>query len=423
MPLLLGCIADDFTGATDLANTLVRQGMRTVQCIGVPELVNPPPEADAVVVALKSRTIPVVEAVRQARAALAWLQAAGARQYYFKYCSTFDSTDEGNIGPVLEALLDDLDADFTVACPAFPANDRTVYRGHLFVGDVLLSNSGMRHHPLTPMTDANLVRVLGRQMDGTVGLVPYEVVQRGRRAVEKQLDALRWKEHRCAVLDSLRDEHLLTLGAACSDLPLITGGSGMATGLPANFRRQGLLSKEDEATASLPASDAPAAVLAGSCSTATHAQVEAMRQHHPAYHIDPLRLKEEDVVADAQAWAREHMGSEPILIYSTALPDEVASVQAHLGKEEAGMLVEEALADMARWLAEAGVCRLVVAGGETAGAVVSALGVRALHIGPEIAPGVPWTISDDGEEPLYLALKSGNFGNDNFFTQALDMFS
>lgn len=421
--LLLGCIADDFTGATDLANTLVRQGMRTVQYIGVPARPEDLPGTDAVVVALKSRTIPAGEAVRQSVAALDVLRAAGARQYYFKYCSTFDSTDEGNIGPVIEALLAALEADFTVACPAFPANGRTVYRGYLFVGDGLLSESGMRHHPLTPMTDPNLVRVLGRQMRGPVGLVPYEVVRRGGAAVRRRFDGLRAGGVRCAIVDALDDAHLIEAGAACAGLPLVTGGSGMAMGLPANFRRAGLLPEDTEAVAPLPAAEGPAAVIAGSCSTATRAQVEVMASRHPAFRIDALRLGEADVAGEALAWARPRLAAGPVLLYSSAAPEAVAQVQARMGRDEAGASVERALADVARGLVAAGVRRLVVAGGETSGAVVSALGVRSLRIGPEIAPGVPWTIADAAGTSLCLALKSGNFGGPDFFAQALDMTS
>ncbi len=427
MPLLLGCIADDFTGATDLANVLVRHGMRTVQYIGVPEMPTDLPEADAIVVALKSRTIPAEEAVLLAQAALNQLQAAGARQFFFKYGSTFDSTDEGNIGPVLEALLDALGSDFTVACPAAPENARTVYRGHLFVGRELLSDSGMRDHPLTPMRDANLVRVLARQMRGSVGLVAYDVVRRGAEAVRRRLDALRAEGHCCALLDALRDEHLMTLGAACSDLPLVTGGSGMALGLPENFRRRGLLSDSIDAVASLPHTDGQAAVLAGSCSKATRIQVASMRRTRPAYRVDPIRLGGDDVASEALSWARERLEEGPVLIYSSASPEEVAAVQARLGREQAGALTEQVLARIAQGLVDAGVRRLVVAGGETSGAVVSALGVRTLRIGPEIAPGVPWIITASSSvahasSPLCLALKSGNFGAEDFFTHAFDLF-
>jgi uncharacterized protein YgbK (DUF1537 family) len=398
MPLLLGAIADDFTGATDLANTLVRQGMRTVQLIGVPGSA-PPEDIDAVVVALKTRTIPAPEAIEQSLAALRWLRAADTRQVFFKYCSTFDSSDRGNIGPVADALLDALGADFTVFCPAFPENGRTIYRGYLFVGDVLLSESGMRDHPLTPMRDPSLPRVLGRQTPHKVGLVPLAAVTRGADAVRAEFARLRREGCRHAVLDAVLDSDLLTLGEALADFPMVTGGSGIALGLPGNFRRAGALGISEGADR-LPRIRGAAAVLSGSCSTATLAQVAAMRRARPAFDVDPLALASgEPVVQRALAWAEPLLSDEPILISASAAPERVRAIQERLGRERAG----------AR--------RLVVAGGETSGAIVQALGIKGLRIGPQIDPGVPWTASL-GEPTVALALKSGNFGREDFFLRA-----
>ncbi|TDG11082.1 four-carbon acid sugar kinase family protein [Paraburkholderia guartelaensis] len=422
---LLGCIADDFTGATDLANMLVRGGMRTVQTIGVPGA-DTRIEADALVVALKSRTIDAADAVAQALAALEWLRAQGCRQFFFKYCSTFDSTDQGNIGPVADALLEALsrnggDAPFTIACPAFPENGRTIYRGHLFVGDVLLNESGMEHHPLTPMTDANLVRVLQRQTRSKVGLVRYDAVAQGAQAVRASIEALRADGVRMAIADAVSDADLYTLGEACADLPLITGGSGVALGLPANFRRAGWLADSADA-GELPHIDGVSAVLAGSASKATNAQVAAWRETRPAFRIDPLAAaRGEPVVEQALAFAREHMHAaqqQPVLIYATASPDEVKATQRELGVAQAGELVERTLASIARGLRDLGVRKFVVAGGETSGAVVQALGVDMLRIGKQIDPGVPATATI-AAEPLALALKSGNFGAVDFFAKAL----
>ncbi|MCO4881595.1 3-oxo-tetronate kinase [Paraburkholderia caribensis] len=422
---LLGCIADDFTGATDLANMLVRGGMRTVQTIGAPAA-DTRIEADALVVALKSRTIDAADAVAQSLAALEWLRAQGCRQFFFKYCSTFDSTDQGNIGPVADALLDALSAagggtPFTIACPAFPENGRTIYRGHLFVGDVLLNESGMEHHPLTPMTDANLVRVLQRQTRSTVGLVRHDVVAQGPQAVRASIDALRRDGVRMAIADAVSDADLYTLGEACAELPLITGGSGVALGLPGNFRRAGLL--DDAADAGeLPRVEGASAVLAGSASKATNAQVAAWRETRPAFRIDPLAAaRGEPVVDQALAFAREHMNAaqpQPVLIYATASPDDVKATQRELGVAQAGELVERTLAAIARGLHDLGVRKFVVAGGETSGAVVQALDVEMLRIGKQIDPGVPATATI-GAQPLALALKSGNFGAVDFFAKAL----
>ena len=416
MPILLGAIADDFTGATDLANTLVRQGMRTVQLIGVPAAA-PPEEVDAIVVALKSRTIPAPQAIEQSLAALAWLRQAGARQVLFKYCSTFDSTDQGNIGPVADALMQALDTDFTVFCPAFPENGRTIYRGYLFVGDVLLSESGMRDHPLTPMRDANLVRVLGRQTPHKVGLVPLSAVSQGAAAVRAEFARLRASGDRHAILDAVADADLLTLGEAIADLKLVTGGSGIALGLPTNFRRIGLLEATRQADR-LPRVRGAAAVISGSCSNATLGQVAAMQARYPAFEVDPLALAAgQPVAAGALEWAASRLGDAPLLIFASAPAERVRAVQEELGRDRAGTLIEEALAQIARGLIARGVRRLVVAGGETAGAIVQALGITGLRIGPQIDPGVPWTASL-GEPTIALALKSGNFGREDFFVRA-----
>lgn len=417
MSLLLGCIADDFTGATDLANTLVKAGMRTIQLLSVPKPGLEVPPADCIIVALKSRSNPAAEAVQMSLAALDWLRNRGARQYYFKYCSTFDSTDRGNIGPVADALLDALGERLTVFNPAFPTNKRTVYKGYLFVGDELLSESGMRHHPLTPMTDPSLVRVLQRQTQHKVDLVQYATVVKGAAAVAEALDRLGRAGTRHVVLDAITDEHLLCLGEACANLKLITGGSGMAMGLPANFVRAGLLKAGQRGE--LPKVGGPAAVLAGSCSVATQGQVAQMKKDHAAFVLDPLAIAGgRDQAREALAWAGERLGEKPILIYSTAAPEQVSEAQARLGREQAGALIERTLGQVAQGLVAKGVRRLVVAGGETAGAVVGALGVQGLYIGPEIDPGVPWTFSI-GEPTLALALKSGNFGAPDFFTKAL----
>jgi len=417
--MLLGCIADDFTGATDLANMLVRSGMRTVQTIGVPRADGLVDGADAIVVALKSRTIAAADAVSQSLAALEWLRAGGARQIYFKYCSTFDSTDRGNIGPVADALMQALGTDFTIVCPAFPANGRTIYRGHLFVGDALLSDSPMRQHPLTPMTDANLVRVLQRQTARKVGLVTYADVVGGAEQIRSAYRTLRAAGVSYAVTDALRDDDLMAIGAACAGMALVTAGSGVGLALAQNFIRDGLLERRADA-ARLPAIGGKSAVLAGSCSEATRRQVAAMARRHRAVAIDPLAGEDPRRIADAALAEAGHdleTGKTP-LFYSSAEPEAVARVQRTLGQERAAWLVEAVFAEIALRLADRGVRRLVVAGGETSGAVVNALGVEALAIGPQIDPGVPWTMSLT-EPRIALALKSGNFGGTDFFEKAL----
>jgi uncharacterized protein YgbK (DUF1537 family) len=416
--MILGCIADDFTGATDLANNLVRGGMRALQTIGVPK--GPlAEEVEAAVVALKSRTIPAREAVARSLDALAWLRAQGARQFYFKYCSTFDSTPRGNIGPVAEALMEALGTDFTIACPAFPENGRTVFKGCLFVGDVPLDESGMRDHPLTPMTDANLVRVLQAQAGRKVGLIDYAVVARGPQAIARRIEELRAAGVGIAIVDAISDDDLRRLGPALKDLPLVTAGSGVAIGLPVNW---GIA--PTPRAAELPAAAGARAIVSGSCSKATLGQVEAfIGSGGAAYRLDASANGDaEDLARDALAWAETRLTGGPVLVYSSAPPEAVRALQAKLGVDAAGALLEEALAAVARGLAGRGVRQLVVAGGETSGAVVQALGVTQLRIGPQIDPGVPWCSAQASAAgaTMHLALKSGNFGAPDFFTRAFE---
>ena len=422
MAVLLGCIADDFTGGADLAGMLVKAGMKTIQLIGVPTGLGPK-DVDAIVIALKSRTNSVTEAVDESLKALEWLKSQDCQQFYFKYCSTFDSTSAGNIGPVAEALMKALNTNFTIACPAFPANKRSIYKGHLFVGDELLSESGMRNHPLTPMTDSNLVRVLQKQVTTKVGLTDYSVVKGGSGVIQKRFADLQKDGYQFSIVDALSDIDLHSIGAACADLPLVTGGSGIALGLPENFRKKGLLKTSADAD-KLGDAGGLRAVISGSCSVATQEQVRLMKAHSPAYHLDPLALADgKNVVREALEWAAQHIASGPVLIYATSAPEEVRNIQERLGIDKAGAMVEDALAGIARGLVRAGVGQLIVAGGETSGAVVKALGISGLRIGSEIAPGVPWTkaiFEDSTVQPLMLALKSGNFGGPQFFNEAWD---
>lgn len=426
---VLGCIADDYTGATDLANNLVRSGMQVVQAMGVPEgPLNT--DADAVVVALKTRTIPRAEAIRQSLDALRWLKKQGVQQIYFKYCSTFDSTAEGNIGPVTEALMDALadksHSDFTIATPAFPDNQRSVFNGHLFVGQVLLNESGMQNHPLTPMTDSNLVRVLQSQCQRKVGLIDYKTVAQGETAIRSKISELRSEGVGLAVVDALTNEDLLRIAPALKDLPLITAGSGIAIGLAANF---GL--SPSPAASYLPTAKGFKAVVSGSCSVATNKQVAYfMQSGMPTLAIDTQRLaldsgRWREVVEHALVWAQGLIADGPVLVYSTAETGAVKAVQATLGVEETGELIEKTLSHIAAGLVRLGVRQLVVAGGETSGACVQGLHINQLVIGPQIDPGVPWchAVSDLAPDGLHLALKSGNFGTEDFFIKAFGVLA
>ena len=417
----IGAVADDITGATDLCLMLRRSGLRTIQVMGVPT--GALPEADAVVIALKSRSIPAEEAVTMSLAAARALQAAGAEQILFKYCSTFDSTDKGNIGPVAEALMGLTGTELTIACPSFPAAGRTVYKGHLFVGDQLLSDSPLKDHPLNPMTDANLVRVLQRQTALPVGLSQIGTIRQGAEALKADFAAQARAGKRILIVDTLSDDDLLTIGAACEGMALVTGGSGIALGLAANFTRSGKVVPQPAETR-MAAPKGRRAVLAGSCSAATLGQIAAAREAGlPMRELDPTALAEGRVkLEELVDWAASQPADAIPLIYSSAAPETLRQVQQALGRHQAGEMVEQALAKIAQGLAARGFSRFLIAGGETSGAVVAALGVTTLAIGPEIAPGVPWTRSVAGPD-LALALKSGNFGGRDFFLSAWDMLS
>lgn len=417
---LLGGIADDFTGATDLAQTFVSNGMPTVLLLDVPteaQAAQAALQAAALVVCLKIRTSPKAEAVNQAVASLRVLRSVGCGQFVWKYCSTFDSTPEGNIGPVADALRQELGAKAELVCPAFPENGRTVYQGHLFVRDTLLHETSMRDHPLTPMCDSNLLRLLAPQTPFPCGLIPLPVVREGQAAVRAAFAELVASGVVHIIADAVTDADLRVLAEACADHPLLTGGSGIARGLPAFYRQSGSL------TVSTPEQTpaGPALVLAGSCSSATRGQIRHFLQSHPSVRLDPMQLAESGttIVDEAERFALRCMSEGVIpLIYGSAEPAEVQAAQQALGRERAGALMEAALSELAIRLTRQGVRRLVVAGGETSGAVAQKLGVTALRVGATIAPGVPWTATLDAD-PLYLALKSGNFGDEAFFSKAI----
>lgn len=408
--MLLGCIGDDFTGSSDLANTLAKQGMRTVQYTGIPS--TPADDfVEAGVVALKSRSIDVADAVKQSLEALEWLQAQGCQQFFFKYCSTFDSTPEGNIGPVADALAEKLNASKVIVCPAFPGTGRSVYQGHLFVNDTLLNESGMENHPLTPMTDADLRRWLAPQTNGTVGHVNAEAVLGGVDDVTAALNREDKAGHKLIVVDALSDPNLFTIGEAAKDLALITGGSGVAIGLPANFKKAGLIKGD----ASIwQGQSGKCVALSGSCSNATRNQVEIHSRSHPAFEINAADVMNGKLTAaDVAEWL---LAADSIpLAYSSADSSIVKEIQNEFGTELAASTLENLFAEVARSLVAGGVTRLITAGGETSGAVVEGLGFDALEIGPEIDPGVP---ALRASSDLVVALKSGNFGSDDFFVKA-----
>jgi uncharacterized protein YgbK (DUF1537 family) len=415
LSLVLGCIADDYTGASDLANTLTRNGLRTVQTIGVPADDLDVGEADAVVVSLKSRSIAAAEAVSLSLAADAWLRGQGAAHVMFKICSTFDSTDAGNIGPVMDALKTACGVDFCLVTPAFPETGRSVYQGYLFVKGVPLHESPIKDHPLNPMRDSNLVRVLARQSAQRIGLVDFATVSRGAEAVLARQAELRAQGFGAAIADAVLDRDLEVVGAAASAAAMSVGASGLGLGLARSFCASGKVQAKAAAFA-MGEVGGRAACLVGSCSEASLEQVARAKETMPV-----LRLVTENLlvghgeIEKALAWAEENMAAGPVLIASSGSADEVAAVQAKFGREDSGRKIEQAMADIAAGLVERGVRRLAIGGGETSGAIVDRLGIRSFEVGPELAPGVPILRA----KAMLLALKSGNFGGAEFFAEAM----
>lgn len=420
--MLLGVIADDFTGASDIANTLAKGfdsngGLKTSQYLGVPNF-PANPDIEAGVVSLKSRSVPADEAVALSLKALSWLKSQGCRQFVFKYCSTFDSTPDGNIGPVAEALAEALGAAGVVACPCFPMLGRTVYHGHLFVNGRLLNESGMEKHPLNPMSDPDIRRWLSRQCRAPVGLVPWTTVSRGANAVREALDDAAHRGETLVIVDALTNDDLVTLSEACREAVLVTGGSGIALGLPRNFIEAG---EAVGGRVQFGGIGGPEAILAGSCSRATLQQIDVhKRTHHPALTLDIEAVMSNQVnPADVVEFVFSNAGRGP-LVYSSDSPDRVLAAQNKYGRDEIASALDVLFAQIATELVRRGVTRLVVAGGETAGAVASALDLHEVTIGPEIDPGVP-VLFTRTSAPLALALKSGNFGDSTFFSRALSM--
>jgi len=418
--MLLGVIADDFTGGTDIAGFLVENGMRTIQLSGIPA--EPLQiDADAVVISLKSRSCPVAEAVTDSVNALNWLKEQGCRQFYFKYCSTFDSTAQGNIGPVTDALLDALGEEFTIVCPALPVNGRTVFNGHLFVLGELLCDSGMRHHPVNPMTDSSLIRLMDQQSRGTTGLVPYSTIEAGAKQVIAAYANLKNEGKRYAVVDAFRAEHLEVLGESVRELTLVTGGSGLAVGIAKNWSAQ--LSDQSAAKEAGKPVAGKTVILSGSCSQMTNLQVANYKQEAPSFALEvEACLNNADYPLQVYQWVLENLDSQQApMVYATAAPDKLKEIQAAYGAEIASQAVEKLFNRLAALLREAGVTNFIIAGGETSGTITQSLAVAGFHIGPQIAPGVPWVKSLDGK--LSLALKSGNFGDPHFFSKAQEFFA
>ena len=418
MTTFFGAIADDFTGASDLAALLSRSGVEVRLRLGVPA--GPANETAAFeIIALKSRTCPIEEAVAESLAALAWLKQAGAKRFFFKYCSTFDSTHEGNIGPVAEALMKALETKQTIYCPAFPENGRTIFMGNLFVGQQPLAESPMKDHPLTPMRDSNLMRLLDSQTKHAVGLADRLMVAKGKDALKGHLQAASQAGKAHMIIDAVADSDLDIIASACQDMPLLTGGSALAMPLPSLYREQGFIALADYQM-NLPHLPQAAIILSGSCSAMTRQQVDAYQG--PSFKLNPLELAEKGANA-AKDWLANQDFARAPLIYATSAPEEVREVQDQLGVDKAGHIIEQALSDLACVAYNKKVRRFVVAGGETSGAVAKALKIDNLLIGEEITAGVPWCFAQTDEDPFAITLKSGNFGSVDFFNEALSRLS
>ncbi|UDW83275.1 four-carbon acid sugar kinase family protein [Pasteurella canis] len=412
---MLGVIADDFTGASDIASFLVENGLKTVQMNGVPDCALQS-QVDAIVISLKSRSNPVEEAIAQSLQALEWLQQNGCKQFYFKYCSTFDSTEKGNIGPVTDALLDALQDDFTMICPALPVNGRTIFNGYLFVGNVLLNESGMQNHPITPMKDANLVRLMDKQARGKTGLVSYSDLMKGADFVKSRFAELKQQGFRYAVVDSVDNSQLAVLAEAIADFKLVTGGSGLAAYMAAR------LSGGKQGDNALLPNKAKTVVLSGSCSVMTNKQVAKYAEKAPHVYLDVAQSISNSAYADELAqWVLANLNHTLApMVYATVSPEKLKQIQAEFGADKASHAIENTFAQLAEKLKAAGVVNFITAGGETSSIVVQQLGFTGFHIGKQIAPGVPWLKALD--DNIFLALKSGNFGTEDFFAFAQGMF-
>jgi uncharacterized protein YgbK (DUF1537 family) len=421
MSIVLGGIADDYTGASDLANTLTRQGLHTIQTIGVPDETFIPPDADAVVISLKSRNIAAAKAVGLCQNAFRWLRTLGAQHILFKICSTFDSTDEGNIGPVMDALRQESGTPIVAVTPAFPATNRTVFQGHLFVGQQPLNESPLKDHPLNPMRDSDLVRVLARQSNGKVGLVPVATIEAGAQAIRDALGALAAQGCAATILDTIFERHLEAIGEAVSGHPLSVGASGLGLGLSRALRAKMPGRGSTVASQLRQAPEGYEAIVAGSCSQATREQIAVAERAMPVRKLSAERLLTDgdSEVLETLAWAAPRLAEGPVLVASSGTPEDVAQLQRRHGGHAAGEVIEQRLAALSEGLVRVGVTRLVIAGGETSGAVVDRLGLPAFEVGREIAPGVPVLRTVGAAADLVLALKSGNFGSPDFFAQAL----
>ncbi|MDC3140921.1 four-carbon acid sugar kinase family protein [Alphaproteobacteria bacterium] len=420
----LGIIGDDFTGSSDIANNLKKSGMQVSMYAGIPTLL--PSEikkelTDAAVIALKTRTIPIEEAISESLKALSWLKDCGCEQFIFKYCSTFDSTKKGNIGPVADAIMKELNTDFTIACPSFPDAGRTVYFGHMFVNGKPLNESGMENHPLTPMTDHNLVRWLNYQTKDNVGLIDFQTISKGANSIKERIQTLKTDGYKYAIVDTIKNDDFDIICNGVKDLPFLTGGSGIALGLPKIYKDRGLLSASNF---EIPKNNSNAIILSGSCSVATINQINIYKENNPSLYVSPDEvINNEDLVEKVFLWIKDNETLSP-LVYSSSDTKTVTEKQKQYGQEILANKIENFFELLSKKLVKDNFGTFISAGGETSGAVIKGLGVQELKIGEEISHGVPalWSPHSDGNKPISVTLKSGNFGQTDFFERALKVF-
>ena len=421
----LGIIGDDFTGSSDIANNLKKSGMQVSMYAGVPNLLpeeTKKEQTDAAVIALKTRTAPIEDAIRESLEALSWLKDCGCEQFIFKYCSTFDSTKKGNIGPVTDAIMKELNTDFTIACPSFPDAGRTVYFGHMFVNGKPLNESGMENHPLTPMTDHNLVRWLNHQTKNNVGLIDFQTISKGADSVKEKIETLKTNGYKYAIVDTIKNDDFDIICNGVKDLPFLTGGSGIALGLPKIYKDRGLLSASNF---EIPKNNSNAIILSGSCSVATINQINIYKENNPSLYVSPDEvINNEDLVEKVFSWIKVNETLSP-LIYSSSDTKTVSEKQKQYGKEMLANKIEDFFELLSKKLVNDNFGTFISAGGETSGAVIKGLGVQELKIGEEISHGVPalWSPHSNGDKPISVTLKSGNFGQIDFFERALKVFA
>ncbi|MEF1310133.1 four-carbon acid sugar kinase family protein [Vibrio mytili] len=415
----IGVIADDFTGATDAASFIVAGGLSAIQVNGLPALVDEQTlseyqQAQAIVVALKSRSCPTEQAISESITACRWLKEQGCTLIYFKYCSTFDSTESGNIGPVIDALMQELNCKQTLISPALPVNGRTVYMGHLFVYQQLLSESGMRNHPITPMTDSNLARLIESQSTGQASLLTHKDYASHEQAQIK-LESL---DRKYVVCDAIDDSDLKLLGQLSLTYPLVTGSSGLVGAIAAAIAQK----QKVESVPYCPAKGLRGLVISGSCSEMTNKQVAEYKRHAPSLKLEIAKcIESENYIDNVEQWVLDATNTNEQwfpLVYATVLPDELQEIKASYGSQ-ASVAVENLFSQLIQRLKSHNFKVIISAGGETSGTVVRSLGSEVFSIGKTISPGVPWVRSL--EDNTALALKSGNFGDERFFLQAQEM--